>query len=123
MGGADFTSTTILKNSFREYFSRTSSRILFHPLILPLRKRWTHKTWEDVHSFVISTSLCGEYVWEHYPTVYGRSVNLVRKAKEEYDATLAKYDVLIMPTIGFGARRNPSPDVGPWEASQRTGSC
>ncbi|KAL5513512.1 hypothetical protein ACEPAH_3911 [Sanghuangporus vaninii] len=81
---------------------------------------WTQATWDCVHSFVISTSLCGEYVWEHYPTVYGRSVNLVRKAKEQYDAALAKYDVLIMPTIGFGARRNPSSDPGPWDAAQRT---
>lgn len=84
--------------------------------------RWTQATWDSVHSFVIGTALCGEYVWKHYPTVYGRSVNLVRKAKEQYDAALSKYDVLIMPTIGFGARRNPVTDPAPWDATQRTGT-
>lgn len=70
---------------------------------------------------MINTSLCAEYGWEHYPTVYGRSINLVRKAKEAYDVVLAEYDVLIMPTIGFGARRHPETGAGPWEAADRTG--
>lgn len=70
-----------------------------------------------------SLSLAAEYVWEHYPTAYGRSINLARKAKEDYDAALAQYDVLIMPTIAFGARRQPPPNAGPWEAAQRTGMC
>ncbi|KAF2101551.1 putative amidase [Rhizodiscina lignyota] len=42
--------------------------------------------------------LSGEYAWQRYPTVYAKSVNLCRKLKEEYDAALAKYDLLVMPT-------------------------
>lgn len=42
--------------------------------------------------------LSGEYAWQRYPNVYGKSVNLARKLKDEYDSVLAKYDLLVMPT-------------------------
>jgi len=40
-------------------------------------------------------------------------MNLSRKLKDEYDALLAKVDVLVMPTVTQPARRHPSPEAGP----------
>ncbi|EJD00181.1 amidase signature enzyme [Fomitiporia mediterranea MF3/22] len=81
---------------------------------------WTQGKWDNVSSFVISSGLNSEYAWENYPTVYGRSVNLLRKAKRQYDTALANFDVLIMPTIAFGARRHPKPNAAPWNCAERT---
>jgi amidase len=51
--------------------------------------------------------LSGEYAWQRYPTVYAKSVNLARQLKDTYDATLEKYDVLIMPTTITPANKLP----------------
>lgn len=53
--------------------------------------------------------LSGEYAWEHHPLIYAKSANLVRKLTDEYDAVLAKYDLLVMPTTITPS--NPLPPV------------
>ena len=45
---------------------------------------------------------------------------MVRKAKADYDAVLNTYDVLIMPTIPFGSRRQPPPNAGPLASVNQT---
>jgi amidase len=57
--------------------------------------------------------LCGEYAWQHYPTVYAKAVNLSRKLKDEYDSVLSKYDLLIMPTTITPSNPLPRLDASP----------
>jgi amidase len=57
--------------------------------------------------------LSGEYAWQRYPTVYAKSVNLSRKLKDEYDAVLSKYDLLIMPTTITPSNLLPLVDASP----------
>jgi amidase len=53
-----------------------------------------------------------EYGWRAYPTAYGRSLNILRKLRDDYAEAFNKYDVLVMPTLPCVARRHV-----PWNAS------
>ncbi|KAK8138326.1 amidase [Apiospora sp. TS-2023a] len=57
--------------------------------------------------------LAGELGWSKYPLVYGKAVNLIRRLGDEYDATLKRYDVLILPTTLRAAFPFPPADAGP----------
>jgi amidase len=57
--------------------------------------------------------LSGEYAWQRYPTVYAKAVNLSRKLKDEYDAVLSKFDLLIMPTTITPSSPLPLVDAPP----------
>ena len=46
----------------------------------------------------------------HY---YVKAMNLVRRLREAYDRLLAKYDILLMPTVAAKARPLPLADVSP----------
>ena len=54
-----------------------------------------------------------EYAFKKYPTIYGRTMNLMRQLRDEYDAVLSTYDVLVMPTVSQPARRHIPPESGP----------
>ena len=65
--------------------------------------------------------LSSEYHWVNNPTAYGHAVNLARKMRDEYDAVLAKFDAIVMPTVTQPARRHVPVDSGPlawFEASR-----
>ncbi|MFZ0029073.1 MAG: amidase family protein, partial [Pseudolabrys sp.] len=50
--------------------------------------------------------LTGEYIRREYPgRYYGKAQNLRPLATTAYDAALARYDILAMPTIPFTATR------------------
>jgi amidase len=57
--------------------------------------------------------ISGEYAWQRYPTVYAKAVNLSRRLKDEYDAVLSKFDLLIMPTTITPSRPLPPVDAPP----------
>ncbi|KAK7970416.1 amidase signature enzyme [Apiospora saccharicola] len=57
--------------------------------------------------------LAGELGWSKYPLVYGKAVNLFRRLRDEYDATLKRYDVLILPTTLRASFPFPPVDAGP----------
>ncbi|KAK8049856.1 hypothetical protein PG994_011586 [Apiospora phragmitis] len=42
--------------------------------------------------------LAGELGWSDYPLVYGKAVNLARRLRDDYDAALRRYDLLVLPT-------------------------
>lgn len=64
----------------------------------------------------VNTLINGTYAWKHMPpTLLGKSYNLVRKLRDEYNKALSKYDVLIMPTIPFLAPRLADPKASPAE--------
>ena len=57
--------------------------------------------------------LCGEYMRRNYlGRYYGKAQNLRHLAVEAYEAALARYDVLAMPTIPFTATRIAGRDAG-----------
>ncbi|KAK0498835.1 amidase signature enzyme [Armillaria luteobubalina] len=74
---------------------------------------WEQSKWDEVHSFVQGTSVSGEYAFQHYPTVYGRAMNIMRRVKADYDKALSEVDVLAMPTVPFTARRHVESGAGP----------
>ncbi|KXL48849.1 hypothetical protein M433DRAFT_150651 [Acidomyces richmondensis BFW] len=59
--------------------------------------------------------LAGEYGWTHFPLAYPKAVNLIRKVTRAYDATLAEYDLLVMPTTVTPADPLPPIDASPME--------
>ncbi len=50
-------------------------------------------------------------------------MNLGRKMKDDFDAVLKQYDVVILPTLPQPARRHIRPDAGPLEWAQHAREC
>lgn len=65
-----------------------------------------HKTerWEKAYPSTKNIYYNGIYAVQNYPTLYGKCQNLSRKLKDDYNAELAKFDILVMPTVPFIAR-------------------
>ncbi|KAJ7629505.1 amidase signature domain-containing protein [Mycena polygramma] len=74
---------------------------------------WTQDKFEKAKYYVTGTAMCAEYGWSRYPTAYGRAMNLSRRLRDEYDAILSVYDVLMMPTVPQPPRRHAAYDAGP----------
>jgi amidase len=67
-----------------------------------------------------NTLFSGDYCWEHFPHVYAKAINLSRKLTEAYDAALANFDVLIMPTTITPADPLPAATDSPIVKMSRT---
>ena len=64
--------------------------------------------------------MVGRHVIEqHGYTYYAKAANRVRRLRAGYDAALAKYDVLLMPTTPMKAQPMPGPDASVTEWCQR----
>ncbi|GAA6014797.1 hypothetical protein JCM10207_002184 [Rhodosporidiobolus poonsookiae] len=74
---------------------------------------WTQDKFDKAKYHVTGTSMCAEYGWMKYPTVYGHAQNLTRRLRDEYDQLFAKFDVVIMPTVTQAPRRHVAKDAGP----------
>ncbi|RSH89235.1 hypothetical protein EHS25_002347 [Saitozyma podzolica] len=74
---------------------------------------WSQDKYDKAKYFVTGTAMSSEYGWSKYPTAYGRAMNLSRKLRDEYDALLQTYDVLVMPTVTQPARRHIPVGAGP----------
>ena len=60
--------------------------------------------------------LAAEFLQRQYGArFYGKSQNLIRKMRDEYNAALQGYDLLLMPTTPQKATLRPAPDA-PLEA-------
>ncbi len=56
--------------------------------------------------------MLGTYIRKHYGSrYYGKAMNLTRLLTAAYDAALAKYDLLLMPTTPIKATELPPPDA------------
>ncbi|KAF8916103.1 amidase signature domain-containing protein [Mucidula mucida] len=77
---------------------------------LPWTQEKFDKLWVSGQNILIN----GLYAMEHLdPTLLGKATNLVRKVRDEYNAALAQYDVIVLPTIPFVPRKLGSADDGP----------
>lgn len=76
-----------------------------------------HDGWRD-HADELSESLkvvmlMGQYVLNrHRGQHYAKAQNVARRIAAGYDAALARYDLLLMPTVPHKASKIPPPDAG-----------
>ena len=79
--------------------------------LLDAYARGWHTRPDDLSETVKLVMLLGEYMQRNYHgRYYAKAQNLSRKLREAYDAVLAEYDVLAMPTLPMLATKLPEPD-------------
>ena len=62
-----------------------------------------------------------QYTFEKYGGhYYAKAQNIRRRLRAAYDAELAKYDVLLMPTTPMRATPHPAPGASPQEITRRS---
>jgi amidase len=71
-----------------------------------------HSAWktraDELSDTLKNTMLLGHYMVKHYRGhYYAKAQNLVRRLRAAYDAVLANYDLLLMPTVPLTATRLP----------------
>ena len=89
----------------------TNWRGLYTTSLLDAHSAWKHRADELSDSLKI-TMLLGQYFTKHYRGhFYAKAQNLSRKLRAAYDAALANYDLLLMPTLPMKATELPGPDA------------
>ena len=89
----------------------TNWRGLYTTSLLDAHSAWKHRADELSDSLKI-TMLLGQYFTKHYRGhYYAKAQNLSRKLAASYDAALAKYDLLLMPTLPLKATPLPPADA------------
>src|ERR1700722_1843092 len=89
----------------------TNWRGLYTTSLLDAHSAWRHRADELSDSLKI-TMLLGQYFTKHYRGhYYAKAQNLSRKLRASYDAALAKYDLLLMPTLPVKATPLPPADA------------
>lgn len=72
----------------------------------------TQEKFDKMFAGTSNTIVNGKWGWDHLPpTLLGKATNLIRKLRDEYNAALEKYDVLVMPTMVMLAPKLPPPDA------------
>jgi len=89
----------------------TNWRGLYNTTLLDAHSAWKHRADELSDSLKI-TMLLGQYFTKHYRGhFYAKAQNLNRKLRAAYDAALASYDLLLMPTLPMKATPLPPADA------------
>jgi amidase len=89
----------------------TNWRGLYTTSLLDAHSAWKHRADELSDSLKI-TMLLGQYFTKHYRGhFYAKAQNLSRKLRAAYDAALANYDLLLMPTLPVKATPLPPADA------------
>jgi amidase len=75
-----------------------------------------HRGWRQRANELSETTklflMFGTYVRENYGSrYYGKAINIVRRLRAAYDQLLAKYDLLLMPTLPIKATPLPGPNA------------
>jgi amidase len=83
-----------------------------------------HRGWRQRANELSETAklftLLGTYIHEHHGSrYYGKAMNVTRRLIAAYDAVLAQYDVLTMPTTPMKAQPMPQPGASREEVVQR----
>jgi amidase len=66
-------------------------------------------------------TIFSKYTFETYGGYYyGKAQNIRRRLRAAYDAELAKYDVLLLPTVPMKATAHPAPNASPQEITRRS---
>jgi len=84
---------------------------LYDVALLERHAGWRERTAELSPTLKLCM-LVGQYGLEHYQgRFYAKAQNLARRARAGYDAALARYDLLLMPTLPIVAPPLPAPDA------------
>lgn len=84
-------------------------------LIHPMKQ----ENWDNAYVSTKNVYLNGAYAVKMFPGLLAKSTNLARKLKDDYDAALTKYDLLITPTLPLLAASHAAPDATPLEQIAR----
>ena len=96
-----------------------SRRDLYVTSLMDFHHRWRERANELSESLKVML-LLGTYIQKHYGMrYYGKGVNLSRKLAKAYDDALAKYDLLLLPTLPIKATPLPAADASREEYVQR----
>jgi amidase len=94
----------------------TNQRGVFVSSLATAHGRWR----QHADEFSISLKvvlLAAEFIRRQYGShFYGKSQNLIRRMRDEYDRAFERYDLLLMPTTPQKPPRLPPPDALPEEA-------
>ena len=84
---------------------------LYLPSLMRAHDSWRDRADELSESLKV-TMLMGQYMLnKHRGVHYAKAQNLVRRISAGYDAALAKYDLLLMPTVPVKSPKAPGPDA------------
>ena len=87
--------------------------------LLDAHSNWRNRA-DELSDTLKNTMLLGHYmVTRHRGHYYAKAQNLVRRLRAAYDAVLASYDLLLMPTVPMPATKIPAPDASTAEIVQR----
>jgi len=92
---------------------------LYVTSLMDKHRQWRHRADEMSETTKLFT-LLGTYInKQHGGRYYGKAMNLTRLLTAAYDAVLADYDLLLMPTTPIKASPLPAPDASREEYVQR----
>lgn len=84
---------------------------LYVTSLMDFHRGWRQRA-NDLSETTKLFTLFGTYIHKHYGSrYYGKAMNLARLLTAAYDAALAKYDLLLMPTTAMKATPLPPPDA------------
>ncbi len=82
---------------------------LYVTSLMDFHHGWRHRA-NELSETVKLFTLFGSYIREHYGSrYYGKAINIARQLRAAYDAVLAEYDLLLMPTTPMKAQPLPPP--------------
>ncbi|KAF5502898.1 Amidase [Colletotrichum fructicola] len=75
----------------------------------------TQEQWDNAYVSSKNIYLNGVYAQKAFPGLLGKATNLSRKLRDDYDAALKKYDVLVAPNLPYIANSHTPYDASPLE--------
>ncbi|KDQ57989.1 hypothetical protein JAAARDRAFT_193474 [Jaapia argillacea MUCL 33604] len=60
---------------------------------------WDQEKWDKLFPSASNMMINGAYCWDKWPSLYGKTQNLLRKLKDAYDEKLKEYDLIILPAL------------------------
>jgi amidase len=92
---------------------------LYVTSMLDFHSAWRDKA-DELSDTLKNTMLLGHFmVTRHRGRYYAKAQNLVRRLRKAYDDALAKYDLLVMPTLPMVATKIPAENAPIEEIVQR----
>lgn len=73
----------------------------------------TQEQWDQAYVSSKNIYLNGLYAQTRFPGLMGKATNLSRRLKDDYDAALSRYDVLVAPNLPYVANSHTAYDATP----------
>lgn len=72
------------------------------------RLPWTAENFDRLFPSTKNTVINGLYLAKRFPGLYGKSVNVGRRMRDDYERAFEEFDVIVMPTTPYAAPRHGS---------------